>query len=162
MLEHNENTLVPESLYLMPAHLTCEKSILRVVLEVAPAVGCAVHVCAGAVKARDIRCDTVVSDDLSDLVHNFRVKRRRHYVLRRECSRLKLALLIRHAGGKQGGRQPLRPVLVTRSGCLDGLDGHRPMEGISYKRNHLIKRHLIQQLIPAGVLKIRTDHVHEL
>ena len=143
---------------LVGAHHAGQEAVLRVVLEVTAAVGGAVDVVAGAVQAGDVGLQAVVADDLADLGHDLGVEGGSHNVLRGEGGGGQLALVV----AQQAGGQTLRAVLVTGTGSLHALNGHGPVESIADQRVHLIEGHLIQQLVPLGIVVVEADHVVQL
>jgi len=117
-----------------------------------------VNVVAGAVQAGDVGFQAVVADDLADLGHDLGVEGGSHNVLRGEGGGGQLALVV----AQQAGGQTLGAVLVTGTGGFHALDGHGPVEGVANQGVHLVEGHLIQQLVPLGIVVVQTDHVVQL
>ena len=115
-------------------------------------------VVAGAVQAGDVGFQAVVADDLADLGHDLGVEGGSHNVLRGEGGGGQLALVV----AQQAGGQTLGTVLVTSAGGFHALDGHGPVEGVADQGVHLVEGHLIQQLVPLGIVVVQTDHVVQL
>ena len=116
------------------------------------------NVVAGAVQAGDVGFQAVVADDLADLGHDLGVEGGSHNVLRGEGGGGQLALVV----AQQAGGQTLGAVLVTGAGGFHALDGHGPVEGVADQGVHLVEGHLIQQLVPLGIVVVQTDHVVQL
>ena len=152
------DALVLNCLDFVSGHHAGEEAVLGVVLEVTTTVGGAVNVVAGAVQAGNVGVQAVVADDLADLGHQVSVEGGGHHVLRSKGGGSQLGL----AGAKQRGGQTLGAVLVTGAGGLHALDGHGPVEGVADQGVHLVEGHLIQQLVPLGIVVVQTDHVVQL
>ena len=158
MLHNNVDALCLNGGNLVGAHHTGQEAILGVVLKVTTAVGGAVNVVAGTVQAGNVGLQAVVADDLADLGHDLGVEGGGHNVLRGEGGGSQLALVV----AQQAGGQTLGTVLVTGAGGFHALDGHGPVEGVADQGVHLVEGHLIQQLVPLGIVVVQTDHIVQL
>ena len=157
MLDDHVNALVLNALNLCAAHFAGQEAVLRIILEVAAAVGRTMGIAARTIETDDVGKQAVVADHVAHIINEIPVEGRRHHVLGGEGRGLDIA----QTGAQNGGRQALRAVLVAGAGGLHGSDRHSPVEGIADGRDHFLKGQLIQQLFPIRIIIVLADHVIE-